>query len=135
MRYSKDLCQLLMVGANRKQDDPRLKGCLTSFGLTCPTACRVEGLVAALDYLPADDAAFRTRVTRVAEDAIVFLAKSQVTEGKYRGGIPYAMFRVPEDHKWQKYDHNKMAGEIRIAYVHHAISGMMLYDDVVLRKE
>ena len=123
-----------MVRAQGRLDDERLKGCITGNGFTCPTASRVEGLVAALDYLPADQAVFRARVRRVAEDALVFLMKSQVSEGKYRGGMPYAMFRLPDDHPWQRRDYNKMQGEIRIDYVHHAISGMMLYDDVVLRK-
>ena len=133
VRYSVDLCERLMVPSSRRLDDERLKGCITGNGLTCPTASRVEGLVAALDYLPEDRVAFRARVRRVAEDALVFLMNSQVAEGKYRGGIPYAMFRLPDDHPWQRRDYNKMQGEIRIDYVHHAISGMMLYDDVVLR--
>ena len=135
VRYSIDLCQRLMEKSQHSPDDPRLEGCLTGSGLTCPTATRVEGLVAALDYLPPDHAAFRTRVQRVCEDAIVFLMRSQVAEGKYRGGIPYACFRVPDDHPWQRRNYNEMAGEIRIDYVHHAISGMMLYDDVVLRQD
>lgn len=134
VRYSVDLCERLMVRSIRRLDDERLKGCITGNGFTCPTATRVEGLVAALNYLPQDQLVFRTRVQRVAEDALVFLVNSQVSQGKYRGGIPYAMFRLPDDHPWQQNDYNKMQGEIRIDYVHHAISGMMLYDDVVLRK-
>ena len=132
--YSIDLCERLMV-KSKQSDDPRLEGCITRFGLTCPTATRVEGLVAGLDYIPREHAVERARIERAAEDALLFLMNCQVAEGKYRGGIPYAMFRVPDDHPWQRYDHNKMSGEIRIDYVHHAISGMMLYDDVVLRKQ
>lgn len=133
-RYSIDLCRRLMETSPPQVDDRRLKGCITGTGLTCPTATRAEGLVAALDYLPRRRAAFRAKVRRVAEDALLFLMNSQVAQGKYRGGIPFAMFRFPEDHPLQaRWNYNRMAGEIRIDYVHHAISGMMLYDDVVLR--
>ena len=53
-------------------------------------------------------------------------------DGKYRGGIPYAIAKVPDDHPCAT-TFNPMSGEIRIDYVFHAISGMMLYDDVKLR--
>ena len=133
IHYSLDLCELLMEQRPVRIDDPRIKGCITGNGMTCPTATRVEGLVAALSYLPDEYATMRAKVRRVSEDAIVFLMNSQVTEGKYRGGVPYAMFRLPEDHPYYRRQYNLLAGEIRIDYVHHAISGMMLYDDVVLR--
>lgn len=132
--YSVELSERLMEPSLSSLDDPRIKGCITGSGMTCPTATRVEGLMSALAYLPDEHGHLRAKIQRVSEDAIEFLLACQVAEGKYRGGIPYAMFRLPEDHPLQRYDYNRLSGEIRIDYVHHAISGMMLYDDVCLRK-
>jgi hypothetical protein len=133
MQFALDLCERLMEPSPVRLDDPRIAGCLTRDGLTCNTATRVEGLMAGAVLLPPDQPVLRAKVQRVCEDAIVFLLRSQVAEGEYRGGIPYAMFRVSDDHPLAKRGYNRLAGEVRIDYVHHAISGMMLYDDVFLR--
>ncbi len=132
--YTVELSERLMKPSLSSVDDPRIRGCITGNGMTCPTAARVEGLMAALSYLPEEHGRLRARIQRVSEDAIEFLLACQVADGPYRGGIPYAMFRLPDDHPLQRYDYNRLSGEIRIDYVHHAISGMMLYDDVCLRK-
>ena len=80
VQYSKELCERLMEARPRRLDDPRLKGCITGNGLTCPTATRVEGLVAALHYLPQREETFRAKVQRVAQDAIVFLVRQSFAQ-------------------------------------------------------
>lgn len=127
-----ELCERLMETSGVGLDDPRVEGCIGRDGRTCPTATRVEGLMAALSYIPAEHVAFRARVRHTVEDALAFLLKCQVSEGDHRGGIPYAMFRLPEDHPNTRRGFNERATEIRIDYVHHALSGMIQYDDEFL---
>jgi hypothetical protein len=130
--FAADLCERFLETMPAKHEDPDLAGCLTRDGTTCPTATRSEGLASALVVIPASDVALRARIERATEDALVFLLRAQVADGKYRGGIPYAIKKFPSDHP-RAATFNPLSGEIRIDYVFHAISGMMLYDDVKLR--
>jgi hypothetical protein len=131
-QFAADLCERLLETKPDEYENPLFEGCLTRDGTTCPTATRTEGLASALVVIPADEVALRTRIESATEDALVFLLRAQVADGKYRGGIPYAIAKVRDDHP-RAATFNPMSGEIRIDYVFHAISGMMLYDDVKLR--
>jgi hypothetical protein len=131
-QFATDLCERFLNAMPDHKGDAQLAGCLTRDGTTCPTATRTEGLASALVVIPQKEVGLRSRIESATEDALLFLLRSQVAEGKYRGGIPYAIARLPDDNP-RAATFNPMSGEIRIDYVFHAISGMMLYDDVKLR--
>ena len=102
-------------------------GCLTNSGQTTPTATRLEGLLAAMSYLPAEYSNFRERMIPVIYEGLWFLLRAQLRSGPYAGGIPWAVQELPEDHPQFSNSFNQRVTEIRIDYVRHALSAMILY--------
>lgn len=133
-QFAADLCERFLDSIPPPTDNAEIAGCMTRDGMTCPTATRTEGLASALAVIPREEVALRSRIERATEDALLFLLRSQVAEGQYRGGIPYAIARLPDDDR-RAATFNPLSGEIRIDYVFHAISAMMLYDDVKLKPD
>ena len=68
----------------------QLDGSFDSRGRTAPTATSLEGLLAALTFLPAQEAELRARAQSATEHGIAFLLRSQVTSGAYAGALPEA---------------------------------------------
>jgi hypothetical protein len=84
---------------------------------TTPAATRLEGLIAALDYLdaPGDDSRRARMRTRIA-DGIAFLLRARVADGDDRGAMPRSA-------RWQDPSPpSPRSAEIRIDYVQHALS-------------
>jgi hypothetical protein len=65
-------------------------GCFTDDGRTTPTAIRLEGLLAALTFLPDEHINLKKQIIVSAEEGIGFLLRSQLTSGEYAGAIPRA---------------------------------------------
>jgi hypothetical protein len=126
LHHVAQICESILA---EKPDVPAnhvLYGCLRRDGSTCPTATRLEGMLAALTVLPEEEYAdLRGRVRRASEQGIVFLMRSQIRSGEYRGGVPVQIFRGsisdPEE---------AAALEVRIDYVQHALSAMIQYDEM-----
>lgn len=89
-------------------------------GRTTPTATRLEGLIAAWDYLTdAADERRRARMHRVIEEGIAFLLRARVSEGEHRGAMPRST-------TWtSKSPSSSRADEVRIDYVQHALSAWL----------
>jgi hypothetical protein len=102
--------------------DNRLDGGFDPGGRTTPTAIRLEGLLAALDFLPKDD--LRVRVEAAVQRGIVFLLNAQITSGPYIGGVPGAVLATGSPKRAQS------ASEIRIDYVQHALSAWLRYEEL-----
>ena len=96
-------------------------------GRTCPTATRLEGMLAALTFLSRDDP-IRSRIELAVTPGTRFLLRSQVRSGPYAGGIPRAIQRLPDGHELATRSFNERAGEIRIDYVQHALCAMLQYE-------
>jgi hypothetical protein len=97
-------------------------------GSVCSTATRLEGLQAALQVLPEDEP-LRPNIERAIEESTRFMVNSQVREGKFAGGIPRAARRLPEEHPLASDSFNERAMEIRIDYVQHVLSALLVYQD------
>jgi hypothetical protein len=104
--------------------DARLDGGFDATGRTTPSATRLEGLLAALEFLPDDATGRRGRVEPAVERGIAFLLRSQITAGPYAGGVPAAvsgagsiMFRS-----------DPRASAIRIDYVQHTLCAWLRYE-------
>jgi hypothetical protein len=98
-------------------------------GRTCPTATRLEGLVAALSFVPESEQDLRQRMTLAIEQGLAFLYRAQVREGEHVGGMPRAITRLPASHPLSNHQFNRRATEIRIDYVQHAMSAMLDFQE------
>jgi hypothetical protein len=82
----------------------------------------LEGLFAALSFLPARETTLRARLETATGEGIDFLLRAQVQAGPCRGGIPGEFSPefstgVPSD----------ATAEIRVDYVQHGLSAMLGY--------
>ncbi len=105
---------------------PMYIGSFSSTGKVTPTATRLEGLLAALSFLPPEEAELRARVQSSVAKGMHFLLWAQVEAGEFSGAFPRAIARLPEtDPDAEKF--NPRAREVRIDYVQHALSAMIRY--------
>ncbi len=125
-RHAIKICRRMLDEPERLDGVTFEPGCLTPDGRTCPTATRVEGLTAALAFLPDSKASLRSEISRAVGEAIDFLLRSQVRQGRYAGGIPRAVGSAgpagaaPEPRR----DAHRRT-EVRVDYVQHALSAMI----------
>jgi hypothetical protein len=126
-RHAVQICESILAGRPYKYDDPVRYGSFTADGRTSPTATRLEGLLAALTFLPSEYNNLRTKMTVAIDDGLKFLLRSQIRTGPLAGGIPRAIRWLPEDHPQFKRSFNRRATEVRIDYVQHALSAMLHY--------
>lgn len=119
---------LAMVGEQApNRGDPRLEGCFGDDGRTAPTATRVEGLLAALSFLPADDPQAREKTERAAESGLRFLLGCQQRDGPHAGAIPMAQGPLSAaDPRSERF--NPQVRRVRIDYVQHALCAMIQYE-------
>ncbi len=125
--HAVQVCESILAEQVWDCDDPRLDGGFSRDGRTTPTATRLEGLLAALEFLPESDLDLRMRVASSVEHGMKFLLRAQVREGAFAGGVPRAICRLAEDDPRNVRSFNDRATEIRIDYVQHAVCAMMQY--------
>jgi hypothetical protein len=136
VRHAVQICEQILAERAAQPAGAVTRGCFTASGSTCPTATRLEGLLAALTFLPEDECAdLRARIEAAARDGVAFLVRSQVADGPYAGGMPSAIARFPVGHPRYSKAFNDAATEIRIDFVQHAMSALMQYRDLVLVDE
>ena len=93
------------------------EGTLSATGSTArttPIATRVEGLLAALAFLP--DTVLCMKVEVAVNSSILLLVQAQLSSGRYAGGMSQSMEPLTSS-----------LGRIRIDYVQHALSAWLLY--------
>mmetsp|Transcript_6662 Transcript_6662/g.10994 ORF Transcript_6662/g.10994 Transcript_6662/m.10994 type:complete len:520 (-) Transcript_6662:241-1800(-) len=122
----------MMAGHSKQELKEESKGCFTFDGRTCPTATRMEGLIAALSFVrPSEMFASdredhaETLLDRMHHDiklGISFLIESQDTSTMHNmhGGVPV---RYPSA--------NSKAMEVRVDYVQHSMSAMIAYENLL----
>jgi hypothetical protein len=126
VRHAEQVCESILAGRVERASYPELIGALADDGVVAPTSTRLEGLLAALTFLPqTGNGELRGRIETAVQQAMAFLLPTQVPDGDYRGGFPRAARRIQG--KSDRF--NRRATEIRIDYVQHAMSAMMQYVD------
>jgi hypothetical protein len=91
-----------------------LDGAFDSIGRTAPAATRLEGLLAALEFLPKNE--LRDKIEAASGRGILFLLRAQVVSGPQTGGMPGAIISRALD-----------SSEVRIDYVQHALCAWLRY--------
>ena len=126
--HALQVCHAMLEEGYAPQPMAMMEGALVPNGVVTPTATRLEGLLAALEFLP-DEHPMRKHVEAAVHRGTDFLLRAQVKGGPYDGALPYAITRVPPDSGPGAAEFNAQAGEIRIDYVQHSMSAMVQYLD------
>ncbi len=120
--HATDLCRSIV--GTRKPDTGWVG--FTGDGRTCPSATRLEGLIAALPLLK--DLLLKARTQHAVEEGIEFLLRTQLRSGICAGGWPRAAETLPASHPGHTASFNRRATEVRIDYVQHALSALLMYE-------
>ena len=111
-------------------------GCFTMDRRTCPTATRLEGLLAActfvkdhemfIDQVGRKVMPLRERMVRDVQLGIDFLLRSQqqTNENNMKGAVP-GMFPPNNDYDLEH-------SEVRVDYVQHSMSAVIAYERIIL---
>jgi len=120
---------MLMTQAQLSKESVQY-GSFHNDGRTTPTATRLEGLQAALTFLPTDAPLLRKCTTSAVVQGLAFLLRAQIRSGKYAGAIPRAIQKLPRTHPRFQKKFNRRATEVRIDYVQHALSAMLQFEQM-----
>jgi len=130
LEHARQVCRSLMQH-QQPTSAGKAAGSFSPEGYTTPTATRMEGLIAALFFLPAKDTQLKTRIRSCVDTGIAFLMKAQVKNGPYTGAIPHAATRKPNDGNAKNMVFNVYAGQVRIDYVQHALDAFIDYQKLI----
>jgi hypothetical protein len=127
LRHAVQVCRSLLAGQISNAAEPDLDGSFSPDGRTAPTATRLEGLLAALEFLPRDDpSGLRTAIYTAVQSGINFLLRAQIKSGPYAGGMPGAITRGNAGVKQPE----PRASDVRIDYVQHALCAFLRYQQM-----
>ena len=126
INHAIQLCESILREQVKYSIFPVLEGAFTQDGRTTPAATRIEGLLAALSFLPEENKSLQNRIEAAVEKGIGFLLRAQIRSGKYAGAMPRAICQMPGTWSDAK-KFNRRATELRIDYAQHAMCAMMQY--------
>lgn len=126
VNHALQICHAMLEEARHPQPLAAMQGALAARGAVTPTATRLEGMLAALRYLPPGHPIV-PHVRAASDRGIDFLLRAQVRDGQYAGGFPQAIARLPDDGTAATQQFNRQATEIRIDYVQHSLSALVQY--------
>ncbi|MDM8522231.1 hypothetical protein QUF80_02570 [Desulfococcaceae bacterium HSG8] len=119
------ICDTILQSQIVNPERPEYDGGFSKDGRTTPTATRLEGLQAALSFLPPNHKV-RKWIESSVTLGIAFLLRAQIIEGEFVGAFPRAVGKIskniPNADKF-----NRRSTEVRIDYVQHALSAMIQY--------
>jgi len=116
IQYSIQTCNWIVHEQLRNPVSP-LDGAFDPPAETAPAAARVEGLLAALEFLPSG--ALRSKVEAAARRGAAFLLRAQIASGEFAGGMPGSLRTSAPT-----------ASEIRVDYVQHSLCAWLRYQRV-----
>ncbi len=125
INHAIQICETILRAQIKNSERPEYDGGFSEDGRTTPTATRLEGLQAALSFLPANHE-IRKRIDSAVPRGISFLLRAQVKEGEFTGALPRAVGKLDQVTPGAD-EFNRRATEVRIDYVQHALSAMIQY--------
>jgi hypothetical protein len=114
VRHAVQVCESILRDQFRGSAAVGLDGAFDASGRTAPAATRLEGLLAAFEFLPKGE--LKNQIESSTKRGIAFLLRAQVASGSELGGMPGAVMNRVLD-----------SSEIRIDYVQHALSAWIRY--------
>lgn len=123
-RHARQVVEFILSQQIR-QEGLITRGGFAPDGRTAPTATRLEGLLAA-EILFRDEPEFHSRIRTAISWGIHYLLRAQVKSERYKGAMPRSPTRVQSSHP-DAIKFNARATEVRIDYVHHALSAFVGY--------
>ena len=117
LQHASQICYSIVRDQFRGSASEGLDGAFDATGRTAPTATRLEGLQAALEFLPCSELRDKTQI--VTHRGIAFLLRAQITAGLQSGGMPGAVA-----------SRARASSEIRIDYVQHALCAWLRYQQL-----
>ncbi len=126
LEHLRRLCRDMISDQQGQLGVPPIRGCYTPEGRSCPSATRLEGLLAALAVLPPEDEQLRQEIRRSVQLGLQFLLRCQRDVEPHLGAVTRVVpgFVAVQLSAAEK----KRAGEVRIDYVQHALSAMLAYE-------
>lgn len=126
--HARRICRDMVHDQQGQLSVPQIRGCFTPEGRSCPSATRLEGLLAAIVALPADDEPLQAEMRQAVQLGMAFLLRCQVDREPQLGAVTrivpgYVAIGLSESEK-------KRIREVRIDYVQHALSAMIAYQRV-----
>ena len=125
-RHAVLVCHTILEEAYAPPEMPIMDGALVRRGDAVTTSARLEGLLAALTFLPADHPIV-PHVKAAAHRAIAFLLRAQVKSGPHAGGMPLAITTLPASFGGDTRKFNEDATRIQIDHFQHSVSAMSRY--------
>jgi hypothetical protein len=116
LRHAIQICGSILHKQITDPANPQLVGAFDPVGRITPAATRLEGLLAALEFLPQDSSKLRSLIEAAINRGIAFLLRAQITTGPYAGGMPGAIVQGA-----------KGESTIRIDYVQHTLCAWLRY--------
>lgn len=126
INHALQVCHAILEESHLSNEVPAMEGALVADGIVTPTATRLEGLLAALTFLPPDHPIV-PHIRSAIDRGIGFLVRAQVKEGMFAGGMPHAIARLSDTGEPHAASFNAQATEIRIDYVQHSLSALVEY--------
>lgn len=125
VKHAVQICETMIRDQIYDLARPKYDGGFAEDGRTTPAAIRLEGLLAALSFLPRNLDIYK-RIDASIPRGISFLIRAQIKKGEFTGAMPRAVDRMhgnsPDVKKF-----NRRATEVRIDYIQHAMCAMMQY--------
>ena len=127
LRHARRTCLSMIDQQAPSRGDVLLDGCFGDDGRTAPTATRIEGLLAARQYLSDDDPQWFESLDRSIRSGVGFLLRCQILEGPHAGAMPMAQGPLPRSDRRSR-QFNPRVRWVRIDYVQHALCAMIRYE-------
>ena len=129
VQHAVQLVNVILAEQKTGAVDDAVRGSFLDDARTTPTAIRLEGLLAALTFIPSEMADLRSRTRSACHSGMQFLLRTRIRAGDLRGGVPRAARPLPSSEAAAEF--NRRVGEVRIDYVQHALSAMILYRELM----
>ena len=129
IHHAKQIVSVMLTSQNFTPGTPELHGAFTPDGRTTPASTRLEGLLAAHEFMP-DELPIHAYIATGVPLGIEFLLNAQVSEGDFAGGFPRSTRLMPGNSP-EVIRSNARSTEIRIDYVQHALSALLQYRDIL----